>query len=83
MYPPVIQDLSSECPVVISGRFKGKLSESLKLYGKLADMSNFVADLKVWKAEDILVDKVCLFLIILALFILAPWASAEIFVAWN
>ncbi|KAL2933117.1 hypothetical protein RDABS01_016236 [Bienertia sinuspersici] len=58
LYPPMIQDLSYGCPVIISGRYKGKIPESLKVHGTLADMSNFVTELKVRKTKDIPLDKV-------------------------
>lgn len=58
LYPPTIQDLSTECPVIISGSYEGKLPESLKVRGTLADMSSFVTDLKISKAKDIPLDKV-------------------------
>ncbi|XP_021716550.1 uncharacterized protein LOC110684405 [Chenopodium quinoa] len=58
LYPSMIQDLSYGCPIIISGRYEGKLPESLMVRGTLADMSNFVTDLKIWKEKDIPLDKV-------------------------
>lgn len=58
MYPSTIQDLSYGCPVIMSGRYKGTLPKSLKVRGILADMTAFITDLTVHKAEDIPLDNV-------------------------
>ncbi|KAI7991531.1 hypothetical protein LOK49_LG12G02177 [Camellia lanceoleosa] len=58
VYPSRIPDLLSESPLIVSGRYKGDFPETLKARGILADMSNFVVDLKVQKAKDIPIDKV-------------------------
>ena len=58
LYPCAIQDLSCDYPMIISGRCRGNLPESLKVSGTLADMSNFTAELKIRKAKDVPLDKV-------------------------
>lgn len=58
LYPSAIQDLSYDYPVIISGRCKGNLPESLKVSGTLSDMSKFTAELRIQKATDIPLDKV-------------------------
>ncbi|XP_021865385.1 uncharacterized protein [Spinacia oleracea] len=58
LYPSTIQDLSRGSPIIISGRYEGKLPESLTVRGTLADMSNFVTDLKIRKEKDIPLHKV-------------------------
>lgn len=58
LYPSAIQDLSCDYPMIISGRCRGNLPESLKVSGTLADMSNFTAELKIRKAKDVPLDKV-------------------------
>jgi hypothetical protein len=45
--PSHIPDLSSEGPLVLSGRYKGNFPETLKVKGILADFSNFEIDLKI------------------------------------
>lgn len=63
LYPSTIQDLSRGSPIIISGRYEGKLPESLTVRGTLADMSNFVTDLKIRKEKDIPLHKVISFLL--------------------
>ncbi|CAK9155194.1 unnamed protein product [Ilex paraguariensis] len=58
VYPSRIPDLSSECLLIVSGRYRGEFPENLKAIGKLADMSSFTVDLKVQEAKDIPLDKV-------------------------
>ncbi|KAJ7956002.1 inter-alpha-trypsin inhibitor heavy chain-related [Quillaja saponaria] len=58
VYPSRIPDLSSESPLILSGRYKGNFPESLKAKGVLADFSNFLIDLKAHKAKDIPLDRV-------------------------
>ncbi|KAF7142694.1 hypothetical protein RHSIM_Rhsim05G0005400 [Rhododendron simsii] len=58
VYPSRIPDLLSESPLIVSGRYQGAFPETLKATGILADLSNFVVDLKVQKAKDIPLDKV-------------------------
>ncbi|KAJ8448267.1 hypothetical protein Cgig2_025191 [Carnegiea gigantea] len=58
LYPSAIQDLSCDYPMIISGRCRGNLPESLKVSGTLADLSNFTAELKIRKAKDVPLDKV-------------------------
>ncbi|KAK9734443.1 hypothetical protein RND81_04G140100 [Saponaria officinalis] len=58
LYSAAVQDLSYECPVILSGRMKGKLPESIKIHGTLADMSSFTTNLKIQEAKDIPIEKV-------------------------
>ncbi|KAJ8441132.1 hypothetical protein Cgig2_006961 [Carnegiea gigantea] len=60
LYPSTIQDLSYRCPVIMSGRYKGTLPKSLKVHGILADMTAFITDVTVHKAEDVPLDNVML-----------------------
>ncbi|KAL5995128.1 hypothetical protein ACLOJK_025186 [Asimina triloba] len=53
-----IPDLSSECPLILSGRYNGEFPESLKARGVLADMTSKEIGLKVQKVKDIPLDKV-------------------------
>ncbi|KAK2412381.1 hypothetical protein QL285_047581 [Trifolium repens] len=56
--PSHIPDLSSEGPLVLSGRYKGSFPETLKVKGILADFSNFEIDLKIQKDKGIPVQRV-------------------------
>uniref|UniRef100_A0A5B7AJY8 Putative inter alpha-trypsin inhibitor, heavy chain 4 n=1 Tax=Davidia involucrata TaxID=16924 RepID=A0A5B7AJY8_DAVIN len=58
VYPSHLPDLLSESPLIVSGRYQGVFPDILKARGILADMSNFVVDLKVQEAKDIPLDKV-------------------------
>lgn len=58
LYPCKIPDLSSECPLVISGRYDGSFPDSIKVSGTLADMSNFIVELKVQRAKDMPLNRV-------------------------
>ncbi|XP_074348599.1 uncharacterized protein LOC141687284 isoform X1 [Apium graveolens] len=58
LYPFRIPDLSTGCPVIVSGRYSGIFPESIKVSGVLADLSSFVIDMKAQKAKDIPLDKV-------------------------
>uniref|UniRef100_A0A5B7AK45 Putative inter alpha-trypsin inhibitor, heavy chain 4 n=1 Tax=Davidia involucrata TaxID=16924 RepID=A0A5B7AK45_DAVIN len=58
VYPSHLPDLLSESPLIVSGRYQGVFPDILKARGILADMSNFVIDLKVQEAKDIPLDKV-------------------------
>ncbi|KAI4335191.1 hypothetical protein L6164_013861 [Bauhinia variegata] len=53
VYPVHIPDLSSEDPLIISGRYKGSFPETFKAKGVLADFSNFAIDMKIQNAKDI------------------------------
>ncbi|KAL0426769.1 UNVERIFIED_CONTAM: Inter alpha-trypsin inhibitor, heavy chain 4 [Sesamum latifolium] len=57
VFPSEIPDLSSESPLVVSGRYRGTFPETLKVKGSLPDMSNFSVDLSVQEAKDIPVGK--------------------------
>ncbi|KAL7136872.1 hypothetical protein ABFS83_10G058900 [Erythranthe nasuta] len=53
-----IPDLSSESPLIVSGRYHGSFPKTLKVNGILADMSNFSLDLKVEQANEIPIAKI-------------------------
>ncbi|KAJ4954091.1 hypothetical protein NE237_030923 [Protea cynaroides] len=57
VYPSHIPDLLSGSPLIVSGRYQGNCPNTLKARGMLADMNNFVIDLKVQKTKDIPLDK--------------------------
>lgn len=59
MYPSRIPDLSSESPLIVSGRYQGKFPDTLKAKGFLGDLSNFVVELKLQLAKDIPLDRIC------------------------
>ncbi|KAK1360310.1 Inter alpha-trypsin inhibitor, heavy chain 4 [Heracleum sosnowskyi] len=58
LHPFRIPDLSTGCPVIVSGRYSGIFPESVKVSGILADLSSFVIDVKAQKAKEIPLDKV-------------------------
>uniref|UniRef100_A0A2N9I5N7 VWFA domain-containing protein n=1 Tax=Fagus sylvatica TaxID=28930 RepID=A0A2N9I5N7_FAGSY len=58
VYPFHIPDLSSENPMIVSGRYRGNFPDTLKAKGVLADLSNYMIDLKVEKAKDMPIDRV-------------------------
>ncbi|CAN4096507.1 unnamed protein product [Withania somnifera] len=58
VYPPQIPDLSSEGPIVLSGRYQGLFPDMLKVKGIQADMSKFSVELKGFKSKAIPLDKV-------------------------
>uniref|UniRef100_A0A0D9VV52 VWFA domain-containing protein n=1 Tax=Leersia perrieri TaxID=77586 RepID=A0A0D9VV52_9ORYZ len=53
-----IQDISAKCPLCVSGRYQGKLPETLSAKGYLADMSEVSIELRVQHIKDIPLDKV-------------------------
>ncbi|KAG6727549.1 hypothetical protein I3842_02G131900 [Carya illinoinensis] len=57
LFPSHFLDLSSGSPLILSGRYNGNFPESVKISGTLADMSNFVIDLKVQRAKDMPLDR--------------------------
>ncbi|KAK4756876.1 hypothetical protein SAY87_007003 [Trapa incisa] len=59
MHPSCIPDLSSECPLIVFGRYSGHFPEELKVRGIMADLSACVIDMKIHKAKNIPVDKIC------------------------
>ncbi|KAM1174027.1 hypothetical protein ACFX13_027284 [Malus domestica] len=59
VFPSHIPDLSSESPLTVSGRFRGKFPSTLKVKGLLPDMSNIEINLKLQDAKDIPLDKLC------------------------
>ncbi|BBG98781.1 inter-alpha-trypsin inhibitor heavy chain-related protein, partial [Prunus dulcis] len=58
LFPSHIPDLSSGSPLIISGRYEGSFPDSIKVCGTLADMSNFVIDLKVQRSKEFPLDRV-------------------------
>ncbi|TKY54408.1 Inter alpha-trypsin inhibitor, heavy chain 4 [Spatholobus suberectus] len=58
VYHSHIPDLSSEGPLILSGRYRGNFPKTLKVEGILADFSNFVVDMKIQNAKDISVERV-------------------------
>jgi len=56
-----IPDLSSDGPLILSGRYNGSFPKDLEIKGLLADFSNFVIDMKIQEAKDIPVQRVMLF----------------------
>ncbi|TKY72884.1 Inter-alpha-trypsin inhibitor heavy chain H1 [Spatholobus suberectus] len=57
--PSHIPDLSTDGPLILSGRYKGSFPKDLEIKGVLADFSNFVIDMKIQEAKDIPVQKIC------------------------
>lgn len=53
-----IPDISAKYPLCVSGRYHGKLPETLIAKGQLADMSEISIELKVQHVKDIPLDKV-------------------------
>lgn len=53
-----VPDLSSESPLIISGRYKGNFPDVLKARGIIADMTSYEMELKVYKAKAIPLEKV-------------------------
>ncbi|CAL0320252.1 unnamed protein product [Lupinus luteus] len=58
VYPSLIPELSSDVPLTLSGRYKGRFPEFLKVKGVLADFSSFVIDMKIQEANDMPVQRV-------------------------
>ncbi|KAJ1439938.1 von Willebrand factor, type A [Sesbania bispinosa] len=58
IYPAHIPDLSSDCPLILSGRYKGSFPEVFEVKGVLAEFSSFVIDVTIQKAKDIPVQRV-------------------------
>jgi hypothetical protein len=44
--------------MIVSGRYRGNFPYTLKAKGVLADLSNYMIDLKVEKAKDMPIDRV-------------------------
>ncbi|KAJ6354393.1 hypothetical protein OIU76_027254 [Salix suchowensis] len=53
VYPSRIPDLSSDNPLIVSGRCQGNFPDTVVATGIFGDLSNFSLDLKVQKAKDI------------------------------
>lgn len=58
MHPSRIPDLSSDSPLTVSGRYRGKFPDILKAKGVLGDVSDLVIDLKIHHVKDIPLDRV-------------------------
>lgn len=58
VFPSQVPDLSSDGPLIVSGRYRGSFPDSFKAKGVLADSNNFLIDLKIHNAKDIPLDKV-------------------------
>ncbi|TKY64247.1 Inter-alpha-trypsin inhibitor heavy chain H5 [Spatholobus suberectus] len=58
LFPTQIQDLSLGSPLILSGRYSGTFPELVKVTGTLADMTNFVVDLKVKREKDMQLSNV-------------------------
>ncbi|KAL3535507.1 hypothetical protein ACH5RR_003968 [Cinchona calisaya] len=58
VYPSRVPDLSSESPLIVSGRYRGTFPDTLSVSGIFADTSKFSAELKVHEAKDIPLHKV-------------------------
>ncbi|KAK7304010.1 hypothetical protein RJT34_14991 [Clitoria ternatea] len=58
VFPSHIPDLSSDGPLILSGRYKGNFPKSFEIKGVLADFSKFVIDMKIQEAKDIPIQKI-------------------------
>ncbi|CAK9150109.1 unnamed protein product [Ilex paraguariensis] len=58
LYPIHLPDLLSGSPLIISGRYCGNIPNSVKASGTLADLSNFVIDVKVQKTKGMSIERV-------------------------
>ncbi|KAK7389676.1 hypothetical protein VNO78_24918 [Psophocarpus tetragonolobus] len=58
LFPSHIQDISLGSPLILSGRYSGTFPELVKVTGTLADMSNFIVDLKVKREKDMQLSNV-------------------------
>ncbi|KAM7471879.1 hypothetical protein LguiA_010062 [Lonicera macranthoides] len=56
LFPFQLPDLSFGCPLIVSGRYHGKFPDSFKVSGILADLSNFLVDVKVQNAKSLPID---------------------------
>ncbi|XP_062091177.1 uncharacterized protein LOC133797319 [Humulus lupulus] len=59
VFPTQIPDLSSEGPLLVSGRYRGTFPNSFKAKGVLAGLNSSVIDLKIHNAKDVPLDKIC------------------------
>ncbi|GAA0163496.1 hypothetical protein LIER_39609 [Lithospermum erythrorhizon] len=57
VYPSQVPDLSSQSPLIISGRYRGIFPEKLKVRGVVSDMSNYSVDLEVQESKEDFVIK--------------------------
>ncbi|KAM0936238.1 putative von Willebrand factor, type A, von Willebrand factor A-like domain superfamily [Dioscorea sansibarensis] len=51
MYPQRIPDLSVGCPLIVFGRYQGKIPDIIKVKGILANLNDIDIDLKVQKTD--------------------------------
>lgn len=58
LFPTHIQDLSYGSPLILSGRYIGTFPEFVRVTGFLADMTNFIVDLKVRREKDMQLSNV-------------------------
>ncbi|KAL9224198.1 hypothetical protein vseg_000260 [Gypsophila vaccaria] len=58
IYPTSVPDLSSESPLLISGRYRGTFPEVVKVTGVIADMTRHEVDLKVNNAKGIPLERI-------------------------
>ncbi|RDX68996.1 Inter-alpha-trypsin inhibitor heavy chain H5 [Mucuna pruriens] len=58
LFPTHMQDLSFGSPLILSGRYSGTFPELVEVTGTLADMTNFVVDLKVKREKDMQLSNV-------------------------
>lgn len=63
LFPSCITDLSFGSPLIMLGRYKGDFPDTIKVKGRLADMSTFIMDLKVQNAKDKSFDRVIFLLL--------------------
>ncbi|XP_021902915.1 inter alpha-trypsin inhibitor, heavy chain 4 isoform X2 [Carica papaya] len=58
LFPFLTPDLTSGCPLIISGRYEGDFLDSVKVSGIMGDMNEFTTELKVQRTKEIPLDKV-------------------------
>ncbi|GAA0169444.1 hypothetical protein LIER_23932 [Lithospermum erythrorhizon] len=58
VYPSRVPDLSSQSPLIVSGKYRGKFPANVNVRGLLPDMNNFSLDLMVQESNDTLLNKV-------------------------
>ncbi|PON66009.1 von Willebrand factor, type A [Parasponia andersonii] len=58
VFPAQIPDLSSEGPLIVSGRYRGDFPKTFKAKGVLADLNSSVIDLKKHTAKDVPLDRI-------------------------
>lgn len=58
LYPLNLPDLSSGSPLIVSGRYAGRLPDTVKVEGTLADLGKFSINAKVQNRKDIPMERV-------------------------